>query len=679
MSSDSPPIPLNQQEIPKKLSDVKRSLALDGIRGSAIMVLLLYHFGWHTVQGAWVGISVFFFFSGYVIVVLLTKSYVDTGHVPVKEFYQRRMQRLLPALFLLLGVLTIWALVFANDSIRSGLKGDLLATLGFVQNWHLISNSDQYFTVVGNPSFLRHAWTLAVEEQFYLLAPFVVAFILLKVKRRWQRVGLMIAASAASSWRAAAIGTATTADMTWAYYSTDTRMAALFAGVAAAFWFGPDKHGNRPRLWPYPVVFVVGWTSMIITVASVFVVKPMAPIMFEGWGLFWIGMLLLVGVPIAVDKRPSMFKKIFSWTPIVYLGTMIYGIYLWHWPVKLWLDMYWPSLDGWGLQVVGVSSTLIIAALSFKFLEIPVMFGGVKALFGSARRARIATWGTLAALIVGAFMVGNVPTVEQRIEAGDIPTLNSAQPPYVPGDTTTRVAFYGDSIPMMMANAFPAPHYPDIKVTNLAHEGCDLVWWPNRYVPEFPKLEEQCAASRAALGPGLKKDKVQTLVVLAGTALAVDRYTPERKLVTIKSPEYVAEIRRNLDEILAIAQKSGVTSMQLSTLPCRDTDVGRLESIFQIDPADYASLKRDHAMIQRLADPVGVNAVFKQWARDHGVHILDLYSALDCANGFAPNINGIEMYSDYFHFTPEANAMIWTWLAPEVRANASIAAPGPGR
>jgi len=148
--------------------------ALDGLRAVAIAGVLLYHAGLAWAPGGFLGVEVFFVVSGYLITSLLLAEWRQHGRIAFTAFWLRRARRLLPALFLLIAVTLAFAVVFLPDEV-AGLRGDTLAALGYVTNWYLIFSHKPYFEAVGRPPVLQHLWSLAVEEQFYLLWPLLFA------------------------------------------------------------------------------------------------------------------------------------------------------------------------------------------------------------------------------------------------------------------------------------------------------------------------------------------------------------------------------------------------------------------------------------------------------------------------------------------------------------------------
>nr|WP_255499345.1 acyltransferase [Aeromicrobium senzhongii] len=641
-----------------------RSAALDGARGYAVLVLMAYHFGVESLQGAWVGLNLFFVFSGYVIVMILLKEHARFGRVSILDFYRRRARRLLPALAVLIVVVGTWAVVAADNATRRPMKDDILATVGFVMNWRLVSQGDQYFAEFGNPSFFRHVWTLSVEEQFYIVAPIAAVLLVRLVASRALRVSIVLAVAVASAVWTAQIGLATSEAQAHAYYGTDTRIQALLAGMAMAFAVGPDRVGRRPRAMSARTAGLLAWTATLVTTAGFFLVRPMAPVMFERGGMLALSLLTALGIAGIVQVGRGPYRRIFTWGPLVYLGILTYGLYLWHWPVKLWLDRYAADLPVVAELLIGSTATLAIAALSFHLIEVPVMRGGLAELARGVNAGRALAVGATVLVLVTAFRVGAVPTVQEDIAAGRVPELTPGTAPYEARETPLRVAIYGDSVPYYLAQGFPAQSYPDLHLTNLAVEGCGLLplttfWSPGYREPVKP----QCRDSREQMADELRKNEIDVLVLMVGTDLGTLHEQADGSLIGPDDRRLGPLVREQLDDLRAAADAAGVRQVQLVTLPCRDVSVERLPS----PPFDRDWMREHTEVTRNLAEPDRANRWFASWADRTDTPLLDLHGALGCDDGFRKQINGITLFRDALHFSEEANPMLWTWLAPAIR------------
>ena len=216
---------------------------LDGLRALAVIAVLLYHAGPRWAPGGFLGVEVFFVISGYLITSLLLAEWRQRGRIDLAAFWVGRARRLLPALYVLLVVTLAFAVLFLPEEV-AGLRLDALAAVGYVTNWYLVLGQESYFEAVGRPSLLQHLWSLAIEEQFYLLWPLLFAAGMSLGTRRWWRRRLLLAALAALVGAAASallmtVLYGTGVEPSRLYYGTDTRATGLLVGAALAYVWAP--------------------------------------------------------------------------------------------------------------------------------------------------------------------------------------------------------------------------------------------------------------------------------------------------------------------------------------------------------------------------------------------------------------------------------------------------------
>lgn len=656
----------------------QRLAALDGYRGLFVTLVLLYHFGVTALVGGWVGINHFFVFSGYLITRLLISERAKTGTIDVLRFYKRRAERLLPALLVLCtAVLASGLVVGSADRHRDA--GDVLASLFFVQNWRLISQDDGYFEQVGNPSPLRHAWTLGVEEQFYLFVPLLVLILFVLFRRsrggRFAVVVLLAVASAAWTVHLATSGT----DFARLYYGTDTRAQALLVGAAAAVLLGRDHRGRLGRRPSLATTQALGVVGLVISLSAFFVVGPRSEWLFTGGGMlvFAVGAVLM-GLT-ATDPRPMLINRLAAWAPLVLLGQMTYGLYLYHWPIHLWLG---PLLDGLPLVVSAAIKFLVtvgVAFLSFRWLEVPVLQHGFGVLVPRAVRARLERrrtgrrrretpvwWVPVAATAVVALVAVAAFTRPVSEEDLDVPPLVASDGDFTEADPPVDVALLGDSVGVSLADGWDPDAYPGVTMTNHSRIGCDLIDAPlisdGSPMPE----DDSCDEWRSGWPQEVEEAGASSLLVLPGAQFIGD-HEVDGEVLASRSPELATLIRRTLTDIEQRAAEAGVTHVQVATMPCREVDPDKL------DPA----LRQFAGAISDPQNVEWVNRTVTEWAEGEGegsaptegVHreLLDLHGAL-CANGFTPEVNGIPLYGDTVHFSPAGAATVWTWLTPRVVA-----------
>jgi peptidoglycan/LPS O-acetylase OafA/YrhL len=360
------------------------------MRALAVAAVVAYHFGggdtsW--LPGGFLGVDVFFVLSGYLITSLLLNEYSRRGGIDLPGFWVRRVRRLVPALVAMLLAVCGWVWWATPLESYPARRSDLMWTVGYLANWHLIQKSDDYFAAYTVASPLRHTWSLAVEEQFYLVWPLLLALVLWAGRRLGQNrlalVGLVAGLGVGLSASAMAADYDPISPST-AYYSTQGRVQELFVGVLLAVLIAWLRSGSgsgsalrllirraRPDLSRMSGVLAgVGVAGLLVAFLW----------MSDVTSFYYRGGALAVSVAVAavigvLDLRPQgAAARAFSWPPAVALGRISYGVYLWHWPIVLVIPVVaaQSTSDQIRHQVERVALTLLLAALSYRFLEQPI-------------------------------------------------------------------------------------------------------------------------------------------------------------------------------------------------------------------------------------------------------------------------------------------------------------------
>jgi peptidoglycan/LPS O-acetylase OafA/YrhL len=349
---------------------------IDGLRAVAVAAVFLYHANVTWMPGGFLGVDVFFVISGYLITSLLIAEFQERGGIALGHFWAGRARRLLPALFVLLAVcLTIGATVQRGRLV--GLRGDALASIFYVANWRFLFEHESYFSQFGRPSLLRHLWSLAVEEQFYLLWP-PLFLIGMRLRRRLvlpALIALGAIGSAALMWVLYRPG----ADTSRIFYGTDTRAAPLLIGVLLAFAWKPSA---LPR-WSTARSRRELDAASVLAMAAV--IYAFATVHDYDQGIYRGGFLLLAlcaGLLLATIVHPaSSLGRALAHPLPRWLGERSYGIYLWHWPV---LAFSRPGTDvhltSGVLIPAQAAATVGLAALSYRFVERPIRTGALQRL-----------------------------------------------------------------------------------------------------------------------------------------------------------------------------------------------------------------------------------------------------------------------------------------------------------
>jgi peptidoglycan/LPS O-acetylase OafA/YrhL len=382
---------------------------LDGLRALAVLAVLLFHGRSDWLPGGFLGVDVFFVISGFIITRLLLNEWQTTGRINLGSFWLRRAKRLLPAVYLLLVTVLLYYVFFQQDEVTN-LRSDALAALAYVTNWRFIADQQSYFETFMRPSAFRHLWSLAVEEQFYIVWPLLLAGSLALFKRRWVVAVLVVAGAIASTALMAYLYTPGD-DVSRVYYGTDTRAGGLLIGVAVAFLVSGATNTRRSiaRLYSLParVALDLGAVLALATLGGCMVLlEESSTFLYQG-GLA--GIALVTAVVILATSNPrTMTSRVLGVRPLRWLGERSYGIYLWHWPILL---LAWPEAPS-TLQLVGMyAATIVIAAVSYYFVEQPLRRAdfakGLRSFRGAGtwRRAAVATSGLGAGVLVASLAI----------------------------------------------------------------------------------------------------------------------------------------------------------------------------------------------------------------------------------------------------------------------------------
>lgn len=386
--------------------------ALDGLRAFAVAGVVAYHLGMGWMSGGYLGVDLFFVLSGFLITSLLLEEWITTARIRLAAFWARRARRLLPALFLLLATIGLFVVLYgrfgppgsAGQIDLSELRGDALATLLYVANWHTIFAHQSYFAQFSSPSPLVQTWSLAIEEQFYLLWPLVLLVILMA--KNWRRVGMAIAVvGAAGSALLMGLLYRPGINATLVYFGTDTHAFDLLAGVAVAMAVAgrgqPEPRARKALHVAAPLCAVALGMCWVIGGGATQVPRTW---MFDGG---FLACAVLAAVIIAdvrqLDQGP--LAKVLSFHPFRWIGMISYGIYLWHWPIIVYFDQVRTGLRGAPLDVARVGLTLVAATASYYLVERPL------------RRRRFQGWKRFAiapgaaAVTAAAVVLATIPAV----------------------------------------------------------------------------------------------------------------------------------------------------------------------------------------------------------------------------------------------------------------------------
>ena len=381
--------------------------ALDGVRALAVAAVVLYHARPTWLRGGFLGVDVFFVLSGFLITSLLLRERHSSGRLSLRAFWARRARRLLPALYLLLAAVLGFEVLFHLTGVAR-LRWDALAALGYTSNWFLVLHQQSYFAAFAVPDALQHLWSLAVEEQFYVVWPLVCAVGIL----RGRRALVPVLAAAAGSTVLCALLYDPSGDPSRVYFGTDTHSAGLLLGAALAiahlhFWPRPAR---TQRVSPRAVAVAtwLGALALLAIAAGFVLLDELQPLVYRG-GLTLMALAAALLIGVLLHPAGRLLVRVVASPPMRWVGVRSYGIYLWHWPVLVLTSPRGePSESPIGWVLVQVLVSVLLAAASYRYLETPIRSGAAMraarrwwAQRGQRRVALHLAWGAAGGAAVG--------------------------------------------------------------------------------------------------------------------------------------------------------------------------------------------------------------------------------------------------------------------------------------
>ena len=349
-----------------------RLRGLDGLRGLAVAAVLCFHGGWDWMAGGWLGVSLFFTLSGFLITSLLLAegSASDSGSsIVLRTFWGRRFRRLLPAAWLTIGAVLAVVWLIGDASQARSVRVDALSSLGQVANWRFLLAGTSYADLFRSPSPLLHFWSLAIEEQLYLVLPMLVAVLLLVGRGSRRVLGSVLGLALVASWTEPMLF-GLGHDRT--YYGTDTRAGELLVGALLAVVMASPSFRWRLALRPSwrnsaAALGAISFGAMVVLWVST---DESSRFVTDG-GLAVHGMLAVL-VIIAAVVPAGPLQRFCRLAPLAWLGRVSYGVYLFHWPLFVFLSQERTGLSRAPRFVLVVTLSLLLAELSARFFERPV-------------------------------------------------------------------------------------------------------------------------------------------------------------------------------------------------------------------------------------------------------------------------------------------------------------------
>jgi peptidoglycan/LPS O-acetylase OafA/YrhL len=531
--------------------------ALDGIRAIAVLAVLAFHGGISEAAGGMFGVDVFFVLSGFLITGLLLSEHARSGRIGLKHFWARRARRLLPALV----VTVAGALALARwggGAPLSQVRGDAIGALLYVSNWHLILAHQNYFNRYGAPSPLLHTWSLGIEEQFYLFWPLIVVALL---RRRGPKAVTRTAVAGALTssglmWLLDAVGE----DKSRLYFGTDTRAQSLLVGAALAGYLATRREGvklNRGWVAGFGLVSLAGLAWMIHAVGD-------TPWIYDG-GFLLVAICAAGLVASAVLTPAGLLSRVLSVRPLVAIGRISYGLYLYHWPLFLWLNGPRVGLTGWPLRSVQLVVTFAVAIISWFVIEEPVRTRSWRL---TDRRRLLAPAGASFGLIIAAtgLLAVSVPQSASGQVDGGFPVPTS--PPFpLGGRPPIDAIVVGDSLGVTLYEGLSIKSVDwGVALHDGAALGCDLD--PTSTVAVMgvvSRAAQGCPDWRTAWAQVIDRDDPQVVVVMLGRWETIN-HVYQGHWTWVGQPAWDDHLQTEIEQAIDILSARGA-KVELLTLP----------------------------------------------------------------------------------------------------------------
>ena len=609
--------------------------ALDGMRALAVLAVLFYHARFRWLPGGFLGVSAFFTLSGFLITSLLLREWVSAEKLDFRRFWSRRGRRLLPAawvtiaLVIAMGAAGVWDTEQLRD-LRSDVPYSLLSLL----NWHFIRADRSYGAQFAAPSPLEHFWSLAVEQQFYLILPLIVMGVLLLKGRGTQRKRLRLLAIVLAVLivlSAIANGLLAQGAIDRSYFGTETRAAEILMGALLACF-------TLRRTQVYSVVLqrvlvLFGVAAACIT-AWLWHVARMRSDWLYPWGFLLAA--ACTSVIISAGLQKSIFSRALSVPPLLWLGRISYGVYLLHWPIFLWLTPARTGLSQWPLFGLRLAVTLPCAVIMFRMLENPVRLG----VRLKGRAALIAGTAVAVVVLVGSFLTtSNLEKPSSlRLASAISPAVSTTLPPPAP----LRTLSIGDGFVQSITSAAGESEGLQNSAHGVAHCGLALGGWVSLSDGRVERDAERCAGVRQGWIASVQAEKPEYVLVVGSTRdVSPRRLAIESPWQLSDSPQIEDLIRTDIADLVDQLSATGTKVVLLSVAHMRNTAAPAVipDPAPEPDPdREVLRIAKGLAALQGAPGPGFAenedfridryNALLAEVAQSRGLQFLDLATAM---------------------------------------------------
>lgn len=669
--------------------------ALDGVRACAVLAVMMFHGGIPHMEGGFMGVDAFFVLSGFLITSLLIGEWRQSLTIKLGAFWARRARRLLPALLLMLLFVAFFAAVIVPKGTYGALRLDALSTLLYVSNWHFILVNSNYFNETAQSSPLLHTWSLAVEEQFYVVWPLVVLGILRLTRSLSALFTLCCAAAIGSAlWMHHLYDGGLNTNR--AYLGTDTRSQCLFIGCALAVGLvllaqrgHEEGRLDKGELWRprgqvgQAVCGVAGVGGAVAAVVIWVLTTSLSSFPYSG-GFFLIGLSVGAVILSAVAAPRSIVPRVLSVAPVRYVGRISYGLYIWHWPIFLWLDNERTGLEGYELFALRVLVTFAVSVVSFHLIERPIRMGTFVSQWRAWLVVPAGVGGVLVAVIAATTGLSAGAGTASPPTAGHTGTTTTTSP--VPVVTTSgppvKVLLVGDSIAETLGEGLGETSVQDTYnyvLYDRAILGCGVADGTQAQVMgAVNDIVPACGGPPANDPPNettpwatqwtneIAQIHPNVVVEGAGRWEVVDRLY-QGKWTSILQPQFAAYVKSQLEKAAQLVNAAGLPMVFLAA-PC--TNEGEQPDG---DPWPEDNPARRDAY----------NRLIRQVAADHPqtVSVDDLNKAACPRGRYASTLQGVlvRTVQDGVHFTPQGGVFLAPSLMPTIVAAGRAQMAGQGQ
>lgn len=618
---------------------------LDGLRAIAVLLVIVYHF-WPTIlPGGMIGVDIFFVISGFLITSLLLREGALNGRIALGSFWVRRARRLLPAIALMILVLGPVSLIVGGD-IQVNLGRQLLGAATFSSNWISIFAGNDYFAQT-SPELFTNFWSLAVEEQFYVLWPLLIVASGLLLGRHWRHFSAVMVLGILASLGVAAFLLMNGTPISRIYYGTDTHLYGLLLGALLAFarpWSLYPPMGKKALYRVAQPFGLIAFTRVMVSWLSLFALIPYAILVPESapgaipWGLFGASLLALGVIqgmlPDMLAGASEALRRLLNFAPLRWVGERSYGLYLWHWPLAVVMH-YVLGADRSPLVNVGVLvATFAIAEMSYRWVETPIRRRGFRE---SANRV-IASFqnATVKALPIALTLLVIAAAGATGVAVRTAPTMTTAQQSVEDGKRAAAERLKARQEARASASANPSATAKDDKDAKA-------------------NASASASASQEATGP-INSSQVTVVGDSIVVAVSPDLYdkmpeaqidaaegrTIAKALPIIKTMGASGQIRKTL--VLSVTANSTILDGQLDQVLAAMPADSKLVLVTGYGPRNLSWIEYSNTKIHEFASQHSDRVIIADW-NSAIRQALQTQSGLLASDGVHPEAAGQELYA----------------------------------